>query len=69
MTTTRNNYHKNHQEEKKKKKTQRNCEKPPPTTIKPELLGDFLTTLTKFNPKSILGGPKNPNFDPAIRTG
>ena len=29
----------------------------------------FLTTLTKFDPKSILSGPKNPNFDPAIRTG
>ena len=29
----------------------------------------FLTTLTKFDPKSILGGPKNPNFDPAVRMG
>ena len=29
----------------------------------------FLTTLTKFDPKSILSGPKNPNFDPTIRTG
>ena len=26
-------------------------------------------TLTKFDPKSILGGPKNPNFDSAIRMG
>ena len=37
--------------------------------IKPELLGDFVTTLTKFDSKSILGEPKNPNFDLAIRTG
>ena len=29
----------------------------------------FLTTLTKFDPKSILSGPKNPNFDPVVRTG
>ena len=28
----------------------------------------ILTTLTKFNLKSILGGPKNPNFVPAVRT-
>ena len=36
---------------------------------KPKLLGDFVTTLTKFDSKLILGGPKNPNFDLAIRTG
>ena len=29
----------------------------------------FLTILTKFDSKSILGGPKNPNFDLPIRTG
>ena len=29
----------------------------------------FLTILTKFDPKSTRGGPKNPNFDPAIKTG
>ena len=27
------------------------------------------TTLTKFNPKSISDGPKNPNFDPAVKMG
>ena len=29
----------------------------------------FLATLTKFDQKLISGGPKNPNFDPIIRTG
>ena len=29
----------------------------------------FLTTLTKSDPKSTRGGPKNLNFDPAVRTG
>ena len=29
----------------------------------------ILTTLTKFDPKLILGGCKNPNFDPSVRTG
>ena len=28
----------------------------------------FLATLTKFDPKSILGEPKNPNFDSVART-
>ena len=28
----------------------------------------FLTTLTKFDLKSISCGPKNPNFDPTVRT-
>ena len=28
----------------------------------------FSMTLTKFDPKSILGGPKNPNFDSDFRT-
>ena len=28
----------------------------------------FLTTLTKFDLKSILSGPKNPNFDLAVKT-
>ena len=26
-------------------------------------------TWPSFDPKSILGGPKNPNFDPDVRTG
>ena len=29
----------------------------------------FLTTLTKFDPKSILSGSKNLNFNPAVRMG
>jgi len=27
----------------------------------------FLATLTKFDPKLTHSGPKNPNFDPAVR--
>ena len=30
---------------------------------------DILTTLTKFDPKSTLCGPKNPNFDLIVKTG
>ena len=29
----------------------------------------FLATLTKFDLRLTLGGPKNPNFDPAARIG
>ena len=40
--------------------------------MKPELLGDFWPfwiNFTMFDPKLTLGGPKNLNFDPGVKTG